>query len=102
MMSRLVSRWVQMARGTSASAATRAIIRVTNPTNDTPGAQVIEPVGTLQAGRGVNALTFRGNDLWVADRNFIDHMDNATSCTGGCIALVVGGTTALPNGITSD
>jgi hypothetical protein len=79
-----------------------AIMRITNPTNDTPGAQVIEPVGVLQSGRGVNALTFRGNDLWVADLNFIDHMDNATTCTGGCTAVVVGGTTPLPMGITSD
>jgi hypothetical protein len=82
--------------------ASDSIIRITNPTNDTPGAQVIEQVGLLQAGRGVNALAFRGNDLWVADRNFIDHMDNATLCTGGCTAIVVGGTTAIPNGIVSD
>jgi hypothetical protein len=82
--------------------ASSSIIRITNPTNDTPGAQVIEPVGVLQAGRGVNAMTFRGNDLWIADRNFIDHMDNATTCTGGCIAAVVGGTTAIPNAIVSD
>lgn len=79
-----------------------SVLRITNPTNDTPGAQVIEPVATLQAGRGVNSMAFRGNDLWIADLNFIDHVDNATSCTGGCSAVVVGGTTPIPTGITSD
>jgi Putative Ig domain len=81
--------------------ASSTIFRLTNPWDDTPGAQQLQPVGDLQAGRGVSGLAFLNNDLWIADLGFLDRMSFATQCTGACTAPVVGGST-IPAGIVSD
>lgn len=80
-----------------------SIVRITNPAGQT---QTVQSVGSSSDGRRVLALTFLGNDLYLAETAAITRIVNATSalCTGGCKAKLVRGTEAItaPGGIATD
>jgi hypothetical protein len=80
------------------------IKKIVNPGAGTT--QVVQKIGGTPSGHPARALTFVGNDLYIASIDALSVIKNATStsCTGGCNASPIsdGFSGAVHTGITSD
>lgn len=68
--------------------------------------QIVQSVGSTPQGHPARAISFAGNDLYIAsvDAFSIIHNATSTSCTGGCNASIIsdGFSGAVHTGVTSD
>jgi hypothetical protein len=63
----------------------------------------IVTIGKSIKGGRVNGLAFVGSDLYIAGKDGLTRIPNATSCLSGCVSQVVPGSTNVPHvGIFSD
>ena len=72
-----------------------------------PGAgttQIVQKIGNTPSGHPARALTFAGNDLYIASIDALSVIKNSASCTGGCNATAIpdGFSGAVHTGLTSD
>lgn len=74
------------------------IIRINNP--DT--APVPQTIGSVSGRVGPPAIAFVGNSLYLAEGTGVTRVDNAVSCTSGCIARTVTTGVPVPTALTSD
>jgi hypothetical protein len=71
------------------------IVRVSNPSG---AAQTVQAIGKTSDGRGVSALAFAGQDLYLAQGGAVTRIAAATacvSCTAGASAIAATAPTAL-------
>jgi hypothetical protein len=62
------------------------LVRITNPAGAL-GTQVIEQVGSNDKfGKFITGMAMKGNDWYSAAGSFLNRLENATSCNGGCVA----------------
>lgn len=69
-----------------------------------PASVAITTIGRSAFGGRVTGLAFVGNDLYIAGKDGLGVIANATACVAGCSAVVVPGSVARTNhvGISSD
>jgi hypothetical protein len=66
--------------------ATGDIRRINNPAGTT---QTVQTIGKSSKGNRVLGLAFVGNDLYLAEKDGLSVIHNATSCNSGCVATVM-------------